>query len=392
MGKYHAEHDLIEGLILLVEGHPAEAQALLTQTELALKTTGMRLQQIHANLLIAVCHLEQEQVPEMVRRLEEVGTMLISYECYQQRVPIELRHLPALAQAIQTLPATAHVRALLHLEGQEPVQNDVVAFSGLPASVPAPAVASDKAPHLRILAFGEPVVFLGEQPVVGWRMARALELFFYLLDAGRPVRKEQLITALWPEANEQVDHTFHNTIYYVRKAIGEACLVLAHNAYTLELTSCYGEQVSYDVARFEACFAGAREALARQDEAAAAPALEEMVDLYRGDYLLPLYSDWCSVRRESLRTAYLDAHLHLAELAWRSEDFEKCVDHWQQIVAIDPLREEAHAGLIRCYLRQGKRGLALRQYTRCRETLQQELGIEPGPSIQRLYQYLSSTR
>jgi len=49
--------------------------------------------------------------------------------------------------------------------------------------------------------------------VVGWRMARALELFFYLLDAGRPVRKEQIIAALWPEANEQVDHTFHNTVY-----------------------------------------------------------------------------------------------------------------------------------------------------------------------------------
>jgi len=392
MGKYHAEHDLIEGLILLKEQRSAEAQALLTQTELALKTTGMKLQQIHANLLIAACHLEQNQIPEMLRRLEEVGAMLSTYECYQQRVPIELRHLPALAQAIQTLPEAAHVCALFHLERQEPVQNDVVAFSALPTSIPAHAVASDKPPYLRILAFGEPVVFLDEQPVVGWRMARALELFFYLLDAGRPVRKEQMIAALWPEANEQVGHTFHNTIYYVRKAIGESCLVLAHNAYTLELTSRYDKQVSYDVARFEACSAHAREALARKDDAAAAPALEEMIDLYRGDYLLPFYSDWCSVRRESLRTAYLDAHLHLAQLAWRSEAFEKCVGHWQQVVAIDPLREEAHAGLIRCYLRQGKRGLALRQYSRCRETLRQELGIEPGPDIQRLYQYLSSSR
>jgi DNA-binding SARP family transcriptional activator len=167
---------------------------------------------------------------------------------------------------------------------------------------------------------------------------------------------------------------------------------LAHNAYTLELTPCYGTPVFYDVARFEACSAQAREALARKDNASAATALEEMIGLYRGDYLLPLYSDWCTVRRESLRTAYLDAHHHLAQLAWHSEAFEKCVEHWQQIVAIDPLREGAHAGLIRCYLRQGKRGLALRQYTRCRETLQQELGIEPGPSIQRLYQYLSSAR
>jgi ATP/maltotriose-dependent transcriptional regulator MalT len=53
MGKYHAEHDLVEGLILLFQQRPAEACALLIQTEMALKTTGMKLQQIQANLLIA---------------------------------------------------------------------------------------------------------------------------------------------------------------------------------------------------------------------------------------------------------------------------------------------------------------------------------------------------
>jgi hypothetical protein len=199
----------------------------------------------------------------MLRRLEEVGTMLSTYECYEQRVPIELRHLPALAQAIKTLPEAAHVRALFHLERQEQVQNDVAASSALPASVPAHVVASDEPPRLRILAFGE--------PVVRWRMAHALELFFYLLDVGRPVRKEQMITALWPETDEPVDHTFHNTIDYVRKAIGESCLVLAHNMYTLELTSRYGKEICYDVVRFQACSARAREALARQDDAAAAP-------------------------------------------------------------------------------------------------------------------------
>jgi DNA-binding SARP family transcriptional activator len=400
IGKYHAEHDLIAGMILLLQQRPAEAHALLTETEMALKTTGLKLQQIQANFLIAACHLKQDQMPEMLRRLEEVGAILTTYGCYEQRIQVELRHLPALSQAIKTLPEAAHLRALFHLETQEQVQNGAVAFPAFPSSIQVHPVASGKPriggqgepTHLRILAFGEPVVFLDEQPVIRWRMARALELFFYLLDSGRPLRKEQMITALWPETDEHVDHTFHNTIYYVRKAIGESCLVLSHNTYTLQLTSRYGNQICYDVARFETCSADAQEALARKDDAAAAPALQEMIDLYRSDYLLPFYSDWCSLRRDTLRTAYLDAHLHLAQLAWRSEAFEECVHHWQQVMAVDPCREEAHAGLIRCYLRQGKRGLALRQYTRCRETLHQELGIEPGPNIQRLYQHLSSAR
>jgi len=300
----------------------------------------------------------------------------------------------------KTLPEAAHLRALFHLETQKQEQKDAVSIPPSFLSVQRHPVTPGKPriseqgelTHICIQAFGEPVVFLDEQPVTCWRMARALELFFYLLDAGRPVRKEQIITALWPEIHEQVDHTFHNTIYYVRKAIGVECLVFSHNMYILQLTSRYGRDICYDVAHFETCSASAQEALARNDDAAAAPALQEMIDLYRGDYLLPFYSDWCALRRETLRIAYLDAHVHLAQIAWRSEAFEKCVHHWQQIVTVDPCREEAHVGLIQCYLRQGKRGLALRQYTYCRETLQQELGIEPGPDIQYLSQHLFSAR
>ncbi|HLZ58538.1 MAG TPA: BTAD domain-containing putative transcriptional regulator [Ktedonosporobacter sp.] len=436
IGKYQAEHDLIAGMILLSQQRPAKAYAILTETERALKTSGLKRLQIQTNLLIAVCHLEQDQMPEMLRRLEEVGTILTAYECFEQRVQVELLHLPALSQAIKTLPLSeaAHLRALFHLETHGQKQNVAVPLPASPSSVPAPPISLDEPriggrgeprsdvldlppgpqvisvgqpatqpagaegrqgeepTHIRIQAFGEPAVFLAEQPIVRWRMARALELFFYLLDCGRPLRKEQIIAALWPETDEQVDHTFHNTIYYVRKAIGEACVVLSRNMYTLQLTSLYGDQICYDVAQFETCYADAQRALAHKDDAAAAPALQAMIDLYRSDYLLPFYSNWCSLRRETLRTAYLDAHLHLAHLAWRSEAFEECVHHWQHIVAVDPYREEAHAGLIRCYLRQGKRGLAIRQYTRCRDTLRQELGIEPGPHIQRLYQYLSTAR
>ena len=392
IGEHQAEYDLTTGMILLFQRQPAEACALLVETERALKTTGLKRQQIQANFLLAACHMELDQVPEMLRHLEEVRAILTAYECYEPRIQVELRQLPALVQAIKTRPEATHLRVAFHLEAQAPEQNGVVALPVPSSSVPVHAVVLGTSPHLRILAFGEPAVFLDERPVVRWRMARAQELFFYLLDSGRPLRREQIITALWPETYEQVDHTFHNTIYYVRKAIGVECLILSNNTYTLQLASRYGKEIHYDVARFEACSADAQGALARTDDVAAASALREMIDLYCGDYLLPFYSDWCSLRREMLRTSYLDAHLHLAQIAWRGEDFEACIQHWQQIIAVDPCREEAHAGLIRCYLRLGKRGLALRQYARCRETLRQELGVEPGPSMQRLSQSLSSLR
>ena len=58
------------------------------------------------------------------------------------------------------------------------------------------------------------------------------------------------------------------------------------------------------------------------------------------------------------------------------------------MLALDNWLEEAHYGLMRCYARQGKRGLALRQYQRCKEILQQEFAAVPKASMQSLYQRL----
>jgi LuxR family transcriptional regulator, maltose regulon positive regulatory protein len=143
LGKYHAEHDLTEGMILLFEHRAASACAVLKETETALNTTGMKLQQIQANLLIAACHLVQGQVPEMLRRLETVGTMLSTLDCYAQRVPIELRHLPMLAHAIKTLPEAAPMRAIFHLEPEQASAPALLTAASPPAgSLQAPSPMS----------------------------------------------------------------------------------------------------------------------------------------------------------------------------------------------------------------------------------------------------------
>jgi len=75
-------------------------------------------------------------------------------------------------------------------------------------------------------------------------------------------------------------------------------------------------------------------------------------------------------------------------MAWSQEHVDESLSHWKHILIVDNCHEEAHYGLMRCYLRQGKRSLALRQYQRCVEALKNELGVEPGPAIRSLYQRL----
>jgi DNA-binding SARP family transcriptional activator len=54
-------------------------------------------------------------------------------------------------------------------------------------------------------------------------------------------------------------------------------------------------------------------------------------------------------------------------------------------LALDPLQEAVHRALMRLYLRQHRRGAALKQYQLCVEVLQRELGSKPEPETRQLY-------
>jgi len=333
-------------------------------------------------------------------------------EGYEQLAHLEIRHLPGLYQALQTRPELARARTVFHLdppglsmpvhEAQTPVtaqqsSPQIVEAPSAPPHQPqatvlmaAPAFSSPRFAHaLTILALGEPVVSLHQEPVTRWRMARAMELCFYLLNCARPMRKEAIITDLWPDMDEQTTRTFYSTIYYLRQALGgEAVIVAKGGTYALRLDSLYGTSVWYDVAAFLEAQVQAKQALEDQQDALARASYAKMVELYRGDYVQPFYSDWASMPRDELRSAYLDARQQLALIAWRAEEIDESVVHWQHMLAVDNWLEEAHYGLMRCYARQGKRGLALRQYQRCKDTLEQEFGVAPKASVQNLYQRL----
>ena len=87
------------------------------------------------------------------------------------------------------------------------------------------ALAESSSPRLTIRAFGEPTVLRNEQPIKRWRMARAMELFFFLLDFDQPVSKESIFTELWSECADHTNQTFHSMLYHLLKVLGEACVV-----------------------------------------------------------------------------------------------------------------------------------------------------------------------
>lgn len=396
-GYKRATRDLIYGTIYLYQHQYDQAWPYLSRSETILNQTGLKQEHLQALLRLASYYLAQEDRANVVRCMKTARTIVAISEGYEQLARLELRKLPDLQNALRTLPELAQERASFHLETVD--QSVPTQKPGLPLPEKQPLLPSAPSPSspevtvrlhkLTIQALGEPTIFLNQEPVTRWRMARAMELCFYLLDCGHPMRKESIITALWPEVDEQTTRTFYSTIYYLRQALGgESVIVAKGGTYALKLDSLYGDDVWYDVAAFEEYQAKAKQELEKGNDSEAKALYLAMVELYRGDYVQPFYGDWCTNRRDELRSAYLDARHQLAQIAWRAEQFDESIIHWQQMLAIDNWLEEAHYGLMRCYARQGKRGLALRQYQRCKEILEQEFGAVPRAAIQNLYQRL----
>lgn len=353
-------YTLMKGTILLAQQRYDEAQPILEEVVHRTDTASILWLHEQAWMRLAACYLAQGE-QALAKKVLQHELSHHFKENLDYSVQVELQIYPLLQPLVQEI--TTPDEQLEHK-----------------------ALAGER---LSIYALGEPSVLLDTTPVTHWRMARAMELCFFLLEHKQPLRKDQIIAALWPEADdiERINRTFRSTIYYLRQVIGDACLVQRSGQYRLDLQAMYG-QVWYDVTDFEAQRRIAKAALVEGDDESAAQAFQKMVNLYRGDYLQAFYSNWCIRRRDELRTAFMEAHQQLGFIAWRAEDWEKSLLHWQHLLTLDPCLEEAHYGIMYCYLQQGKRDLALRQYQRCKRELDEQLKIKPGPIIQKLYQHL----
>lgn len=184
-----------------------------------------------------------------------------------------------------------------------------------------------------------------------WTRRNATSLVKLLaLRPGHRLPREQLIDLLWPDLMlDQAAPRLHKAAHQARTALGvQGAVVLAGDAVALLPDAV----VVVDAERF--------------DQASGDPAsVEEAIELYRGD-LLPddVYESWAGVERQRLRISYLS----LLRAAGR----------WQDLVAAEPLDEEAHLRLVQQYVDDGDRGQALRHLDAMTQLWREQLGLELG--------------
>ena len=116
------------------------------------------------------------------------------------------------------------------------------------------------------------------------------------------------------------------------------------------------------------------------------------VQNYRGDLLADFYGDWIGPERERFRQGYLDAALQLTQHYRSTSEYARAVETAQRVLECDPANERAHQHLIFCFVAQGDRPAALRQYEQCVHALQRDLAIDPAPETKALYEWIKQTR
>jgi LuxR family maltose regulon positive regulatory protein len=217
-----------------------------------------------------------------------------------------------------------------------------------------------------------------------WHRSAPKRLFQHLLLQERPVHREEIAEALWPDLEPR------HAANQLRVALSQLRRVLepernARGPSSLILTSgsmvCLArERFDVDIDRFQRALA---RALSAQD-AARQEALAEAVTLYAGDLLADHpFEEWVQPHRDRLGRQYLEALTRLAEAEEVAGNHQAAAARWQAVVTREPGAEHAYRGLIRSYLALGRMADALRTFESCRMALA-DLGVEPSPETMRL--------
>ncbi len=251
--------------------------------------------------------------------------------------------------------------------------------------------------HLSVDLLGSLQVSLNGVPITELESTRVRVLLAYLaVEAEQPHTRASLVGLLWPDYSEDsARHNLRQALFKLRQIIGDHETNQPYLLVTRETIQFNRESnYSLDIDQFNDYFYTCEEHLShcKEDCSIRAARLEEMVKLYRGEFLKQLYLDdseefeeWTLVRRESFHQRVLEAHDYLANYYYLHGDYKASRRHASRQLELDPWREEAHRQVMRALALDGQRSAALDQYETCRNLLKKELAVEPSQKTNELY-------
>jgi DNA-binding SARP family transcriptional activator/tetratricopeptide (TPR) repeat protein len=203
---------------------------------------------------------------------------------------------------------------------------------------------------------------------------RAWSLLAYLALSPGPQPRGDLAARFWPDVlDSSARASLRSAVWSLRRALGHAAksyLIVDRNCVGLAT----GQELWVDVEAFRTLVRSGRE--------------REAVELCRGDLLAGFEEEWALMARDEHRERLLEVLERLAGSCEATGDSEEALEWSRRAVAVDPLSEDGHRGLITRLAATGDRARALMVYRSLAERLRRELSVAPSSATRILVERL----
>jgi len=225
--------------------------------------------------------------------------------------------------------------------------------------VPAPraGASQDSAGVLAVRMLGIFDLTIDGRRVADWRGQRTQSLMQFLAaHRHRSVPRDELITAVWPDTDEDGGrHRLHQAVYELRRTLhavdsGQSPILCSGGGYQLD------DQVPVwvDAEEFDHLGSAASRCFAARRTDEAIELGQQALRLYRGDFLSQVTSaDWPTAERNRLRARFVQLSVHVGELLAERADHTGALAVVDPVLGSEPWNEDATVIKMTCHARSG---------------------------------------
>ena len=227
--------------------------------------------------------------------------------------------------------------------------------------------------HIRLLGQFD-IRVNGKRVLIPTRAAQSL-LAYLVLTAGIPHRREKLAGMFWPDTTDETARkNLRQELWRIRKAIAAQQRVDGEYLLADEFTLAFNREAEYwlDVFQME------RPDLDLQS-------LITNLSLYQGELLPGFYEEWITLERERIQAVFEARMDQLLEQLITAERWIAVQEWGERWLTLSNDREPAYRTLMLASGVRGDIAKVATLYQRCREELQESLGVEPSAETQALY-------
>ncbi|MFJ3899490.1 AfsR/SARP family transcriptional regulator [Streptomyces sp. NPDC090083] len=243
--------------------------------------------------------------------------------------------------------------------------------------------------QLRFMVLGPVRAKLGDVDIpLGSPLQRTV-LAVLLLRQGSTVDVAELVDALWGDTPPaSATNSIRVYVHKLRRLLaqgGDPTLQIESvgSGYLLTLPS-----GSLDLLDFHQRVAAAEQLRAEGDSTGAIDHLRKALTLWHGSALADLTGEWAQSQRSFLDGVRLSAIEARLDVEMESGSYAETAVELTALVTAYPLDERFREMLMLSLHLTGRTAAALTVYQEVRDLLADELGLDPGPALQRMYEHI----